>query len=405
MRTYIARFTVETTAQSKLSPAFLEPLIRELGFSEPVMVTRPSMPALADYTGLLEGIWQRRWLTNDGQFHRELEAKLSAYLGVEHLSLFCNGATALLVMLQALGIGDGEVITTPFTFPATTHVLHWNGVRPVFCDVEESTFNLDPRRLDELVGPETRAILAVHVYGNPCDVEALEALGRRHGLPVIYDAAHAFGVRLNGRSILDYGAMSMLSFHATKVFSTIEGGALSCASESMRVRINALKNFGIIDEETIIGPGINGKMNEFQAAFGLLQLRTVDEEIARRRDLALSYRKHLAGIEGLQFLEDRPGVRHNHGYFPVRVAADAFGMSRDDLHRFFKQFNVTARKYFYPLVSHAPCYADLPSAAPARLPVAERVSREVLCLPIYGSLDASAPQMISRIIRALQAAS
>src|SRR4051812_15522920 len=247
-------------------------LLERYRLLEPVLVTRPSMPSLEDYTRSLDRIWSTRWLTNDGELHRELEAQLAAYLGVGHISVFCNGAIALLVALQALRINSGEVITTPFTFPATSHVLYWNRVRPVFCDIEERTFNLDPKQIERHIGPETRAILAVHVYGNPCAVEAIQTIADRHGLLVVYDAAHAFGVRIGDRSILDHGDMAMLSFHATKVFSTIEGGALVSRSAIERHRVNMLKNFGIADEETVIGPGINGKMNEFQATYGLLSL-------------------------------------------------------------------------------------------------------------------------------------
>lgn len=370
---------------------------------EPVTVTRPTMPNLSDYGALLEGIWSRRWLTNDGELHRELETKLAAHLGVEHLSLFCNGAIALLVALQALRINGGEVITTPFTFPATAHVLYFNRVQPVFCDIEEDTFNIDARRIEQLVGADTRAVLGVHVYGNPCDVDAIQAVADRHGLQVVYDAAHAFGVRLRGESLLLKGDMSMLSFHATKVFSTVEGGALISRSDVERRRVNMLKNFGIADEETVIGPGLNGKMNELQAAYGLLQLRTIDQEIANRRALAQSYREHLAGIPGLRFLRDLPDVRHNYGYFPVLVDADAYGLDRDTLYALLKRFNVNTRKYFHPLVSRAPCYAALPSARPGALPVAERVSRQVLCLPIYGTLDPGVPATIAQIICELQA--
>ncbi len=378
-------------------------LVKRHAFSEPVMVTRPTMPPLADYVRQLEGIWKRRWLTNNGQICQELEASLARYLGVEHLSLFNTGATALLVMLQALRINAGEVITTPFTFPATVHVLHWNRIRPVFCDIDPVTFNIDPRRIERLIGADTRAILGVHVYGTPCNVEAIQTIAERHGLLVVYDAAHAFGVKLRGRSILDYGDMSMLSFHATKVFSTIEGGALICRSAAQRARVDSLKNFGIADEETIIGPGINGKMNEFQAAFGLLSLETADAEYAKRALLAASYRKQLAGLSGLVPLADCPGVEHNYGYFPVLVNRERFGLDRDELYTLLKRFNVFSRKYFYPLVSQAPCYAALPSADPSNLPVAGRVASQVLCLPMYGGLDPEAPARIACILREIQA--
>ncbi len=368
---------------------------------DPITVTQPTMPRIEDYTRALEGVWERRWLTNDGQLHRELEKRLCEYLRVNHLSLFCNGTIALLVALQALRIDDGEVITTPFTFPATTHVLHWNRITPVFCDIEAQTFNVDPDRVERLISPRTRAILAVHVYGNPCALNALQAIADRHGLKLIYDAAHAFGVEVEGKPILEYGDVSMLSFHATKVFSTIEGGALISKTAAERTRITSLKNFGIADEETVIGPGINGKMNEFQAAFGLLHLASVDQEIERRRSIAEHYRAKLAGVPRIRTIGDIQHVRHNYGYFPITVSQSEYGISRDRLHAALRDFNILSRKYFYPLVSHASCYSGLPSAAPESLPVAERAASEVLCLPIYGALPLSAVETICDIVRAL----
>src|ERR1022692_1023493 len=284
--------------------ALLDQIVNEYRLSEPVYVTRPTMPALEEYTDYLRGIWERRWLTNDGVLHQELERRLCNYLGVEHLSLFCNGTIALLVALNALRINSGEVITTPFTFPATAHVLYWNGIRPVFCDIDEATFNLDPNSIERLIGPDTKAILAVHVYGTPCDVDAIQAIADRHGLRVIYDAAHGFGVKYRGRSILEYGDLSMLSFHATKLFTTIEGGALISRTAAQQHRINFLKNFGIAGEEEVIGPGINGKMDEFQAAFGLLHLRMVEEEMTRRQAVATIYRERLTRVPGLKLLRE-----------------------------------------------------------------------------------------------------
>ncbi|RJP71147.1 MAG: DegT/DnrJ/EryC1/StrS family aminotransferase [Candidatus Abyssobacteria bacterium SURF_17] len=359
------------------------------------------MPSFEEYCGRLKGIWERRWLTNEGELHRELERRLAEYLGVEHLSLFCNGTIALMVALQALRINGGEVITTPFTFPATPHVLYWNGIRPVFCDIDEKTFNLDPSRIEQHISADTKAILAVHVYGTPCDVEAIEEIAHRHGLHVIYDAAHAFGVRHKGESILQYGDLSMLSFHATKLFTTGEGGALVCQSEAQRKRINNLKNFGIADEETVIGPGINGKMNELQAAFGLLALETIEQEIENRRRLAGIYREGLRDIAGISFLEDIRDIRSNYAYFPIIIDEEQFGLSRDELHNVLKQFNIFTRKYFYPLCSHFPCYSALPSSAPSNLPVAERIARQILCLPIYGTLDEEVVQDICTVVRKL----
>jgi dTDP-4-amino-4,6-dideoxygalactose transaminase len=378
----------------------IEQIIHEYRLSEPVFVTRPTMPALDEYTDYLRGIWERRWLTNEGVLHQELERRLCEYLGVEHLSLFCNGTIALLVALNALRINSGEVITTPFTFPATAHVLYWNGIRPVFCDIDETTYNLDPRRIERLIGPDTKAILAVHVYGTPCDVDAIQAIADRHGLRVIYDTAHGFGVRYRGRSILEYGDLSMLSFHATKLFTTIEGGALISRTAVQQHRINSLKNFGIAGEEEVIGPGINGKMDEFQAAFGLLHLRMVEDEIAHRKTIASIYRERLANVPGLKLLQELPDTQPNYGYFPVLVDTAEYGMSRDELSRVLRSCNIISRKYFYPLVSRASCYAALPSADPARLPVAERVASRVLCLPIYGTLGSQSVHRICDVVQA-----
>jgi dTDP-4-amino-4,6-dideoxygalactose transaminase len=346
-------------------------------------------------TKLLQGVWDSRILTNNGPLHAELEGALAKRLGVEQLSLFCNGTIALLVALQSLRINGGEVITTPFTFPATTHVLYWNRITPVFCDIDPKTYNLDPAQIERHIGPDTKAILPVHVYGTPCDVEGIQRIADRHGLHVIYDAAHAFGVRYRGRSLLDYGDVSMLSFHATKLYSTVEGGALVVRERAHRERINFLKNFGIADEETVIGPGINGKMNELQAAFGLLQLQSVAAEIENRRRIAQVYREALGHVPGITVLPPHPDTEENCSYFPILVDETEFGLDRDDLHRRLKDFNIVTRKYFYPLTSHYSCYAGLQSARPETLPVAERVSRQVLCLPIYGALAEEAARRIA----------
>lgn len=378
----------------------LDRIVSEYRLAEPVYVTRPTMPPFNEYTDYLRGIWERRWLTNEGVLHQELERRLCEYLGVEHLSLFCNGTIALLVALNALRINSGEVITTPFTFPATAHVLFWNGIRPVFCDIDEATLNLDPNRIERLIGPDTKAILAVHVYGTPCDVDAIQTIADRHGLRVIYDAAHGFGVKYRGRSILEYGDLSMLSFHATKLFTTIEGGALISRTAAQQHRINFLKNFGIAGEEEVIGPGINGKLNEFQAAFGLLHLRMVEDEIARRKVVANIYRERLASVTGLKLLQELPDTEPNYGYFSVLVDAGEYGMSRDELFWVLRSCNIISRKYFYPLVSRASCYAALPSADPARLPTAERTAGRVLCLPIYGTLGSQTVHRICDVIQA-----
>jgi dTDP-4-amino-4,6-dideoxygalactose transaminase len=381
-----------------LSDDRFEDSLGPLRFSRPVYVTRPTMPSLSSYSAYLEKIWESSWLTNDGQFHREFESRLKAYLGVEHVNLFVNGTVALLVALQALRINSGSVITTPFTFPATTHVLHWNRVTPVFCDIDPNTFNIDPARIEEHITPDTRAILAVHVYGTPCDVDAIQSIADRHGLRVIYDAAHAFGVKIDDRPILQYGDISALSFHATKLFTSIEGGALVSSSEQQRQRIQYLRNFGISDEETVIGPGINGKMNEFQASFGMLELELIDDEIQNRCKLTELYRKNLKSLRGLTLLEDIPGVEHNYNYFPVLVDPKAFGMDRNRLCDLLKKCNVIPRKYFFPLSSQYPCYSALPSARPESLPVATDVANRVLCLPLYGQLEKSTVERVCEII-------
>lgn len=376
----------------------------EYRFPEPVFVTRPTMPSLAAYTEILSEVWESRWLTNNAAVHERLERALREYLGVEHLALFSNGTLALLIALQALGIEEGEVITTPFTFPATPHVILWNRLRPVFCDIEPDAFNLDPARVEAAITPATRAILPVHVYGNPCRVEALEELARKRGIPVVYDAAHTFGARYRGRALSAWGDMAMLSFHATKLFTTGEGGALVCRDAELLQRVRFFKNFGIADEETVIGPGINGKMCELQAAFGLLQLGGVDNEIARRRAVAEVYRSGLAGIPGIRIPAEAPETQHNYAYFPILVDPERYALHRDDLYTRLRECNVITRKYFHPLCSHIPCYAGLPSAAPANLPVAEEVARRILCLPIYGALDLDDAARICGLIRRLHEA-
>ncbi len=365
----------------------LEEFIARYKLSESVYVTRPTMPSREDYLRMLAPVWEQRWLTNEGPLHARLERALAEHMEVAHLSLFCNGTTAMLLALQAMDITEGEVITTPFTFPATAHVIHWNRLTPVFCDIREDTCALDPEAVEAAITPRTRAILGVHTYGFPCDVEALEAIAARRGLRLLYDAAPAFGVRCKGRSILQYGDMSVLSFHATKLFTTAEGGAVATRNADWDRRIRFLKNFGIADEETVIGPGINGKMSELQAAFGLLQLEQVGEEIARRGAVAAVYRERLAGVRGIRLFPEPADATMNHAYFPIRIIAGEYGADRDALNVALRKCNIIARKYYFPLCSHFPCYADLPSADPRRLPVAERMSAEVLCLPIYGTLS------------------
>ena len=367
-------------------------------------MTRPTMPPLKEYSRLLEGVWERKWLTNAGALHQQLEQRLCEYLGCEHLSLFSNGTIALLAALRLFDFEEGEVITTPFTFPATAHCIVWTGLTPVFCDIEPDTYNIDPARIEAAITPCTRAILGVHVYGMPCNVAAIESIAARHGLKVIYDAAHAFGARIGDRSLACHGDAAMLSFHATKLYSTIEGGALIVKSAADKRRVDLLKNFGIADAETVLMPGINGKMNEFQAAFGLLQLEMVQQEIDARRAVAGAYRNHLAGVPGIRLLPERPGMQHNNAYFPILVDADQYGMTRDDLQRCLLECDIEPRKYFYPLCSHYPCYKDHPSARPGNLPVAERVAGQVLCLPVYRELSLDTAQDICTVIRELHAA-
>jgi len=376
--------------------------LAHLRVAEPIYVTRPTMPPFEEYCDSLRDIWDSRWLTNEGKYHVRLEAEISRYLGEEHLSLFCNGALALLVALQVLQIDRGQVITTPFTFPATAHVLHWNGVEPVFADIDPVTLNIDPGRIEGLIGPETRAILGVHLYGRACETATIRKIADRHGLVVIYDAAHTFGARQGGRSLSSFGDISMLSFHATKVFTCMEGGAIICRTREQKDRVDYLKNCGIADEDTVIGPGINGKMHEGSAAFGLLHLETVETEIARRAELAGRYFERLTGTPGLTLVgsDPDPDTRPNHAYFPILVSSDEFGLTRDDLVAVLRSLNVVPRKYFSPLASEYPCYSKLPSARAEHLPVATRVAREVLCLPIFGDLGLDAVDRISDIILA-----
>lgn len=350
-----------------------------------IFVTRPSLPPLQSFIPFLEEIWESKWLTNDGQFHQKFERALCEFLGVRYCSLFANGTLALVIALQALRV-SGEVITTPFSFVATTHALHWNGIKPVFCDIEENTFNIDPAKIESLITPHTTAILPVHVYGNPCRMEEIEKIAAIYGLKVIYDAAHAFGVTRNGKTILDRGDLTVLSFHATKMFTTCEGGAIISNDESMKRRLDFLKNFGFADETTVVAPGINGKMNEIQAAIGLLQLERINGLIEKSRDLAKIYRKELAGIKGISMPDDMVGVRHNYSYLPILIDKN-YQLTRDEVYEKFKHFHIYTRRYFYPLISQFPSYRGLASASPANLRVAEKITRQILCLPIYPELD------------------
>lgn len=363
-----------------------------------IFVTQPGLPPLDEFIPYLEDIWESKWLTNNGRYHQELEAALCEYLGVKHISLFANGTLALLTALQTLDI-SGEVITTPYSFVATTHALWWNGIKPVFTDIESNYFNLDPAKIEAAITPETSAIMPVHVYGNPCNMGAIQEIASTYGLKVIYDAAHAFGVEQNGNSVLNFGDLSILSFHATKVFNTIEGGAIVCHDAETKKRIDFLKNFGFADEVTVVAPGINAKMNELQAAYGLLQLKYADGYIAERKKIAQTYANELGEVPGISFLNDIPGVKHNYAYFPILVDENRYHKTRDELYSYLQENNIYGRRYFYPLISHFPSYNELSSASPSNLSVAEKVADQVICLPIFPGLDTNNVIKICKLIQ------
>lgn len=351
-----------------------------------ITVTSPLLPSLDEFNEMLRRIWDSKWITNNGRFHRQLEKELAEYLRVPYVSLFTNGTLPLITALQALRI-TGEVITTPYSFVATTHSLWWNGIRPVFVDVDPSNCGLDPDRIEAAITPKTTAIMPVHCYGKPCDTRAIRDIADKYGLKVIYDAAHAFGVEVDGESILNSGDMSTLSFHATKVYNTIEGGALVMHDEQTKRRIDYLKNFGFADETTVVAPGINSKMDEIRAAYGILNLRQVDAAIAARQKVANKYRQALRDVEGITFFDDMPGVRHNYSYFPIFVDAEKFGKTRDQLYFDMKEANVLGRRYFYPLISEFSTYRGLPSATRENLPEAYKLAETVLCLPMHHALS------------------
>ena len=351
-----------------------------------ITVTSPLLPNLDEFTESLKEIWESKWITNNGQFHQKLEAALAEYLKVPYVSLFTNGTLPLLTALQALRI-TGEIITTPYSFVATTHALWWNGIKPVFVDIDPSTGNIDPQKIEAAITPRTTAILPVHVYGKPCDTEAIQAIADKYGLKVIYDAAHAFGVEVNGESLLNTGDMSTLSFHATKVFNTIEGGAMVMHDEKTKQRIDYLKNFGFANEVEVVGPGINSKMDEIRSAYGLLNLKQVDAAIAARQKVAVAYREALRNVEGISFWDDMPGVRHNYSYFPIFVDAEKYGMTRDELYMKMKDQGVWGRRYFYPLISEFSTYRGLESSRPENLPNAHRMADTVICLPMHHALS------------------
>ena len=359
-----------------------------------ITVTSPLLPSLDEFTESLKEIWESKWITNNGQFHQKLEAALAEYLKVPYVSLFTNGTLPLLTALQALRI-TGEVITTPYSFVATTHALWWNGIKPVFVDIDPSTGNIDPQKIEAAITPRTTAILPVHVYGKPCDTEAIQAIADKYGLKVIYDAAHAFGVEVNGESLLNAGDMSTLSFHATKVFNTIEGGAMVMHDEKTKQRIDYLKNFGFANEIEVVGPGINSKMDEIRSAYGLLNLKQVDAAIAARQKVAVVYREALRNVDGISFWDDMPGVRHNYSYFPIFVDAEKYGMTRDELYMKMKDQGVWSRRYFYPLISEFSTYRGLESSRPENLPNAHMMADTVICLPMHHALR---EEEINRII-------
>lgn len=375
-----------------------------------ITVTSPLLPNLNEFHEMMQQIWNTKWITNMGQFHNQLEKELADYLKVPYVSLFTNGTLPLLTALQAMRI-TGEVITTPYSFVATTHSIWWNGCKPVFVDINPLTCDLDPEKIEAAITPRTTAIMPVHCYGKPCDVRKIKEIADRYGLKVIYDAAHAFAleipkneadykvafnhelatpankVNIETESILNWGDMSTLSFHATKVYNTIEGGAIIMQDEATKKRIDDLKNFGIHDEVTVIGPGINSKIDEIRSAYGILNLRQVNQAIESRHRVADVYREVLRHVDGITFFDDMPGVRHNYSYFPIFVDSDKFGMTRDELYFAMKAENVLARRYFYPLISEFSTYRGLESAKPENLPNAHMMANSVLCLPMHHELN------------------
>lgn len=364
--------------------------------TQPIYVTQPHLPRLEEFVPYLEQIWTNKILTNGGPFHQQLEQALCEYLGVQHLALVSNGTLGLVTALQALRI-TGEVITTPYSFVATAHSLLWNGIKPVFVDIHPDTLNLDPTRIEAAITPQTTAIMPVHCYGHPCDVEAIQRIADNYNLKVIYDAAHAFGVQDAGGSILRHGDLSVLSFHATKVFNTFEGGAIICPDAKTKQRIDYLKNFGFVDETTVVAPGINGKMSEINAAFGLLQLKHVDMALERRKEIDHIYRAELKNIKGITCPHEKNIITTNNSYFPILIEEE-YPLSRDELYEKLKLENIYARRYFYPLISSFPMYRNMPSAQSENLPVATRAVSQILCLPIYPALNSDDQQRIINII-------
>lgn len=362
-----------------------------------ITVTSPLLPNLEELNLMLKEIWDSKWITNNGQFHKQLEKELAEYLDVPYVSLFTNGTLPLLTALQALRI-TGEVITTPYSFVATTHCIWWSGCKPVFVDIDPATGNLDPNKIEAAITPKTTAIMPVHVYGKPCDTERIQEIADKYGLKIIYDAAHAFGVKVNGESILNKGDMSTLSFHATKVYNTLEGGALIMHDEQTKKRIDYLKNFGFAGETEVIAPGINSKVDEVRAAYGILNLRQVDAAIDARHQVAIKYREALRNVEGITFMDDMPGVKHNYSYFPIFIDAEKYGMTRDELYLKMKEQNVLGRRYFYPLISEFSTYRGLPSASKENLPNAHKMADSVICLPMHHALREDEVERVLNLI-------
>jgi dTDP-4-amino-4,6-dideoxygalactose transaminase len=363
-----------------------------------ITVTSPLIPSLDEFDEYLKDIWTRKWITNNGYYHQKLEEALSEYLKVPYISLFTNGTLPLITALQALRI-TGEVITTPYSFVATTHAIWWNGIKPVFVDIDPTTFNIDPDKIEAAITTKTSAIMPVHVYGNPCETDKIQAIADKYGLKVIYDAAHAFGVEENGKSILEAGDISTLSFHATKVYNTIEGGAMVLKDEQTKKRIDYLKNFGFAGETEVVAPGINGKMDEIRAAYGLLNLKQVNKAIEARKQVAKQYREAFRNVNGLSFLDDFVGVKHNFSYFPIFVDVEKYGITRDELYFKMKENNILGRRYFYPLISTFSTYRGLDSAKQENLPVATKIADSVICLPMHHELSKGDIEKIIDLIK------
>ncbi|MFP4024598.1 MAG: DegT/DnrJ/EryC1/StrS family aminotransferase [Thiohalospira sp.] len=363
-----------------------------------ITVTQPSLPDLKEFIPYLEKIWESKWLTNKGPYHQQFEKELAEFLGVKYVSLFANGTLALLTALQTLKI-TGEVITTPYSFVATSNSLWWNNIKPVFVDVDPIYGNLNPDKIEAAITAKTTAIMPVHVYGNPCEVERIQEIADVYGLKVIYDAAHTFKNKYKGTSILNFGDLSTLSFHATKPFNTMEGGAIISHDKKTKQRIDFLKNFGFADEITVMAPGINSKMNEMQAALGLLQLKHYDANIAKRKKIAQTYRNALENVKGVRLMPENEWTSdQNYPYFPVFINEE-YGMSRDELYNHLKKNNIYGRRYFYPLISEFSMYKGLDSAKKENLPIANLMARQVICLPIYFELEENDVQRILKLIK------